>query len=231
MSRPSSAPLPPGQRAWDRFPRFGLPRFAARWPDQAPILLRITGELASPLELLADDLACLPRREQTSDLHCATTWTACKLHWGGVSFTDFYQQIVVPRAQPDADCRHAVLTGRDGYRTSLPLEDLLGSDVLLADHLDGRPLSAEHGAPLRLIAPRHYGYKNVKYLASIRLQRDPAPGLAGWKDHSRGRVALEERGLRLPARTYRWLLRALLPAYECWFRRRSAATRPRGSSP
>ena len=100
---------------------------------------------------------------------------------------------------------------RDGYRTSLPLEDLLGSDVLLADHLDGRPLSAEHGAPLRLIAPRHYGYKNVKYLASIRLLRDPASGLAGWKDDPRGRVALEERRLMLPAWTYRWLLRALLP--------------------
>ncbi len=36
-------------------------------------------------------------------------------------------------------------------------------DVLLADQLDGQPLSIEHGAPLRLVAPAHYGYRDQRY--------------------------------------------------------------------
>jgi SAM-dependent methyltransferase len=41
-------PLPPGQRACGDFPRFGLPRFATRWPDAAPAILRVTGEVDQP---------------------------------------------------------------------------------------------------------------------------------------------------------------------------------------
>ena len=40
-------------------------------------------------------------------------------------------------------------------------------DVLLANELNSQPLTVEHGAPLRLIAPKHYGYKSVKYLCRM----------------------------------------------------------------
>jgi DMSO/TMAO reductase YedYZ molybdopterin-dependent catalytic subunit len=230
LSGPARA-LPAGQRACGEFARFGLPRFAARWPDAAPGILRVTGAVDQPLELLTAGLAALPRREQTADLHCVTTWTAVGLRWEGVLFGDFYERVVVPRARPHLGCSHAVLTGLDGYRTSLPLEDLLAPGVLLADQLDGQPLPAEHGAPLRLVAPRHYGYKSVKHLTGIALRREPVPGLAGWKEHPRGRVALEERGQVLPGWAYRWLLRAVLPAYARWFRRRSAASHPQRRQP
>jgi DMSO/TMAO reductase YedYZ molybdopterin-dependent catalytic subunit len=225
LSGPVQA-LPPGQRASAVFPRFGLPRFASRWPAPAPAILQVTGEVSRPLELLPADLAALPRHEQTADLHCVTTWSALALRWEGVPFQEFYERVVVPRARPHPGCRYVVITGLDGYRTSLPLEDLLAPTVLLADHLDGKPLSPEHGAPLRLAAPRHYGYKSVKHLASIELRREAVPGLAGWKAHPRARVALEERGQILPGWAYRWLLRVALPAYMRWFRRRSAASHP-----
>ena len=44
------------------------------------------------------------------------------------------------------------------YTTSLPFEDLLDDDVLLAYGLDGKPLRPEHGGPLRLVVPRKYAY-------------------------------------------------------------------------
>jgi DMSO/TMAO reductase YedYZ molybdopterin-dependent catalytic subunit len=80
--------------------------------------------------------------------------------------------------------------------------------VLLADTLGGEPLNVAHGAPLRLVAPAHYGYKNLKHLAAIEYWTDrrhyrfpwPYPNLM---DHPRARVALEERARFLPA----WLLR------------------------
>ena len=67
-------------------------------------------------------------------------------------FADFYEQIVVPLCpEGPAAARFIVLRAQDGARTSLPLEDLLGPDVLLADHLDGQPLPE---TKLRNTAPR-----------------------------------------------------------------------------
>ena len=116
----------------------------------------------TPLERVA-------RVEQCSDFHCVTTWTRRALHWRGVRFAGFYQQVVVPLAAPSPELTFVVLRGQDGARTCLPLDDLLAPDVLLADRLDVEPLSIEHGAPLRLVAAAHYGYKSVKHLNRIEL--------------------------------------------------------------
>jgi len=86
------------------------------------------------------------------------------------------------------------------------LSDLIADDVLLADRLDGQPLSITHGAPLRTVAPAHYGYKNVKHLNRIDFVAAGSEyNRAGYRfmDHPRARVAAEERGLG----TAGWLLR------------------------
>jgi DMSO/TMAO reductase YedYZ molybdopterin-dependent catalytic subunit len=224
---PHRASLPPGQRARRDFPRFGLPAFAGRWPQiPASPALQVGGDVDQPFELAVSELASLPRDEQVSDFHCVTTWSKLALRWGGVRLRDVYEQLIVPRAGAHASCRYLVIRALDGYRISLPLEDALQPDVMLAERLDGRPLPLEHGAPLRLVAPQHYGYKSVKHVAAIELTTSEARGSGGWKEHSRGRVAHEERGQRLPGWAHRWLWRAVLPLYLGWFRHRSSATRP-----
>ena len=42
-------------------------------------------------------------------------------------------------------------------------------DVMLAYEMDGKPLKQEHGAPVRLVIPEMYGYKNVKWLQEIQV--------------------------------------------------------------
>jgi DMSO/TMAO reductase YedYZ molybdopterin-dependent catalytic subunit len=106
------------------------------------------------------------------------------------------------------------LRGQDGARTGMLLADLLDPDVLLADTLNGQPLTVEHGAPLRLIAPKHYAYKSVKYLC--RMEFKPANTdyrVSGLRlmDHPRARVALEERGRLVPGWLLRYLYRPLVP--------------------
>jgi DMSO/TMAO reductase YedYZ molybdopterin-dependent catalytic subunit len=110
------------------------------------------------------------------------------------------------------------------------LEDLLAPDVLLADRLNGKPISVDHGAPLRLVAPAHYGYKWVKHLSRIEF-REPAAGYRvsalSFMDHPRARVAHEERGRVFPGWLLRYLYRPLIPGTVARFakasRRRDAS--------
>ena len=209
MSKPAA--LPPGQVEREDFPRFGLGKFAFRFPSNTKFVeIAVRGDVGEPLTL-GSELAELPRVEQASDFHCVTTWTRRSLRWSGFRFRDFYEAIVVPKAVPQQGANLVVLRSQDGYDQSLPLDDLLAPDVLLADRLNSRALSVAHGAPIRLVAPAHYGYKNVKHLRSIEFWRDAREyRFAGPKfmDHPRARVALEERGCGVPA----WVLRRTYPA-------------------
>lgn len=200
--------LPPGQIERADFPRFGLLAFANRFPA-APERrsIEIGGDVLRPITL--DELTHkLPRVTQASDFHCVTTWSHRALLWSGVRFADFYEQVIVAQAVPAAEVRFVVVRAQDGYRSILPLADLLADNVLLADQLNGQPLSVAHGAPLRLIAPAHYGYKSVKHIHRMEfLTSDQSFRPAGLRfmAHPRARVALEERGDGVPA----WLLRLL----------------------
>ena len=215
-----NAALPPGQRQTELFPRFGITKFARRFPKEtSSFQLQILGAVEQELNI-ANPLACLPRIEQVSDFHCVTTWSRCSLRWGGVRFADFYQQVLLLQARPQANAHFFILRGQDGARTSMLLQDLLAPDVLLADTLEGRPLGIEHGAPLRLVAPAQYGYKSVKHLARIELCLDDTsfrPSVFRFMDHPRARVALEERGRGAPGWLLRYLYRPMVPVTTTLF--------------
>lgn len=105
------------------------------------------------------------------------------------------------------------------------LADLLNADVLLADTLDGQALSVEHGAPLRLIAPGHYGYKSVKHLCQMEFRAEGSGYRASgfrFMDHPRARVALEERGRVAPGWLLRYLYRPLVAGNIARFARAMA---------
>lgn len=221
--------LPPGQRETEQFPRFGLIPFAVRFPRTIEAArIQISGDVERPVEV-GEDLELVARVEQCSDFHCVTTWTRRGLRWSGIRFSDFYRQIVVPQAGPAPDAAFVVLRGQDGARTSLPLDDLLAPDVLLADRLDGRPLTIEHGAPLRLVAPAHYGYKSVKHLHRIDFWRSGAhyrPFGPRFMVHPRARVAQEERGQWVPGWLLRYLYRPLIRPTAARFERAMRQYRP-----
>ena len=198
--------LPKGQYDIGEMPRFGLTQFAHRFPQYPHTPeISISGDVRQKV-ILGQDLAALPRSQITADFHCVTTWSSLALRWEGVLFKDVYEQFIQPRAMPAKDADFVILKGQDGARTSLPLWDLLRDNVILADHMNGAPLTIEHGAPLRLVVPDHYGYKSVKYLNRISLHSaNPGYRPSGFRfmEHPRARVAHEERGQFFPG----WLLR------------------------
>lgn len=205
-------PLPLGQIAADDFPRFGLSQYANRFPHTTDkINIQIGGELEET-EIEAE-FKSLRRTRQHSDFHCVTTWTKQNLEWEGVRFKDFYDAIILPRVSQSESFKFVIFKAQDGYKTGLLLEDLLENDVLLADTLSGESLSIAHGAPLRLIAPAHYGYKNLKHLCRIEFYtevKQVKQGFLSFMDHPRARVALEERAVGGPGWLFRFLYRPLI---------------------
>lgn len=197
--------LPPGQQVSDIFPRFGLPQYANRFPTEIEkIRFSIGGDLEE-FEI-SEALGSLSRITQVSDFHCVTTWSKLNLTWSGYRFKDFYNTLI----QPKVSCKitFVVLKAQDGYKTSLPLSDLMEQNVLLADQLNHKPLTMEHGAPIRVVAPNHYGYKNLKHIKRMEFyaeQKVVKQGMLGFMDHPRARVAQEERALKGPGIIYRWL--------------------------
>jgi DMSO/TMAO reductase YedYZ molybdopterin-dependent catalytic subunit len=104
--------------------------------------------------------------------------------------------------------------------------------VLIADHLDGRPLDGDHGAPARLVSPNQYGFISTKHLCRIELHTTqpaeryhPSPltqfGLQLVKPHRRARVWHEERHRYLPAWAVRPIYRTIIPAIRKLSRRGS----------
>ena len=203
---PKALMLPPGQIARADFPRFGLTQYAKRYPSHPTDCAVSVKVLSAAPVVLSDALSGLARTTLQADFHCVTTWSHLGLVWGGVRFSEFFSQRIAPVSVASATIVGVVLRGQDGYRTSLMLEDLMADDVILADELNSRPLSIEHGAPLRLIAPRHYGYKSMKHLSILEFWATVPlikHGPLAFLDHPRARVALEERGRWFSG----WLLR------------------------
>jgi DMSO/TMAO reductase YedYZ molybdopterin-dependent catalytic subunit len=217
--------LPPGQRARTDFPRFGLTPYACRFPhDTRSAQLQVSGDVL-PTTLIQDPLHGLERVEQVSDFHCVTTWSHRAVRWGGVRFADFHARHIAPQLQAASRVTTVVLRGQDGYRTTLLLSDLLAAEVLLADSLNGQPLSVDHGAPLRLVAPAHYGYKSLKHLSRIEFWQatpDLRAAALSFMDHPRARVAHEERGQWFPGWLLRYAYRPLIKRAAARFAEASA---------
>ena len=71
-------------------------------------------------------------------------------------------------AEPRPDADPAIFHRADGYFTTHPLADLIEADALLAYEINGQEAPV-HGFPLRLVAPKKYGYKWAKWVVRIEL--------------------------------------------------------------
>ncbi len=202
---PRRAPgLPPGQRRLPRAPRFSATPLVGPPEVDDDHRLRIGRRDGEGVELSLAELQAMPGVvERTHDLHCVTTWSATGLTWTGVPLAQVWAERVVPTLGATASDPYVVAVGGDRYRAVLRREDLLHAEVLLAWQLDGAPIDARHGGPLRLVSPPQYGYKSVKHLVALQPCPERPPSRLGPKEHLRARVAEEERHSRWPGRIVR----------------------------
>ena len=134
--------------------------------DPAAYRLTIAGAVERPATYTLADLRALPQAEQVSDFHCVTGWSVDHVHWRGVRFADLLGEA---RLRPEAKALRFV-SDEVPYDDTLSVPQALSADAMLALDMDGGPLSASHGFPARVVMPRMYGYKNVKWVTRIEVQ-------------------------------------------------------------
>ena len=161
--------VPPGQRETDRLPALHVGPVPAFDPGTWDF--RVEGEVRSPARWSYDEFRALPSVIATSDFHCVEGWSRLDCAWEGVRFSDLCDLV-----SPTERARFVTVGCEGGYTTSLPLEQMLEPEVLLAWGLDGEPLAPEHGFPLRLVVPQKYAYKSAKWVRWIRFTYDQEIG-------------------------------------------------------
>lgn len=162
--------LPPGQHKTGRFPV--LQKGGIVHVNRDNYKLVIYGLVQNPVELSLEDIKNLVRQDETVDIHCVTTWSKFDTEWAGVPFKE-----IVNLVQPDPEARFVIMHCADGgFTTSLPLDAMMTDDVLIAYQYEGKPISDEHGGPVRTLVPKKYFYKSAKWLVRLEFVKDDEPG-------------------------------------------------------
>ena len=134
--------------------------------------------LSSGLSVSLDIRTLLTRHQsydQVTRLVCVEGWSAVAW-WSGLKFDDLLQAYPPVSQAKWARIESSVNLGPwgnpDPYFVSLDLSTARHPQTLLATHLNGKPLTVEHGAPLRLVVPVKLGLKNIKAITRITYTKD-----------------------------------------------------------
>ncbi|QNN40217.1 molybdopterin-dependent oxidoreductase [Pedobacter roseus] len=111
-----------------------------------------------------EEIKALPKTEIVYDFKCVEGWDEIQ-HWAGVKLSDFLTHFQLGN---EAEKQYMGLETPNGaYYVGLERESILHPQTLLAYEMNGKAISTEHGAPLRLIIPVKYGIKNLKRIGMM----------------------------------------------------------------
>ncbi|WP_283133756.1 molybdopterin-dependent oxidoreductase [Rhizohabitans arisaemae] len=175
MSEEPENRLPPGQYVprgrpvihYGRVPRFN--------PDTW--IFQIFGATASGKEhrLSWPEFERLPKRTVFADFHCVTRFSIMGNEWCGVS-----PATLLELAPPAPGVRHVMVWGEYGYSANMRLSDFVADDTLFALELDENRITPERGFPLRLVVPRLYAWKSVKWVRALEYLTEDRRGF--WEE-------------------------------------------------
>jgi DMSO/TMAO reductase YedYZ molybdopterin-dependent catalytic subunit len=160
------------------------PAYIPRWR------LTLDG-LSSGLAVSLDIEALLARyriHDQITRLVCVEGWSAIAW-WSGLRFDELLHAYPPVSQAKWAHLESSVNLDANGnpdpYFVSIDLVTAQHPQTLLATHLNGKPLTVEHGAPLRLLAPMKLGLKNIKAITRITYTKDEPPDYWAKRGYSR----------------------------------------------
>ena len=137
--------------------------------------LTVTGDVQRPGEYTLDQIQSLSKFTQNTRHICVEGWDVIG-RFGGARISDFLQQVGA-----NLNAKFLYVECADDYYESIDMATALHSQSLLCYEMYDQPLTREHGAPLRLRMPTKIGYKQAKYLTTLRVT-DVLPKAGYWED-------------------------------------------------
>jgi DMSO/TMAO reductase YedYZ molybdopterin-dependent catalytic subunit len=184
---PARDRLPPGQTLVRDWPVLDL-GIQPNVPVEK-FKLDLDGALENRISLSLAEFMALPQSESVSDIHCVTQWSRYDNRWKGVA-----ARTLLDLVRPMPEARHVVFHSHDGYTTNVRLDQFDQPDVFLVHEWEGRPITRQHGGPVRVLMPRLYLWKSAKWVRRIQFTISDRPGfweLRGY--HNNGDPWTEER--------------------------------------
>ncbi len=150
--------------------------------DPATWSLRIHGMVDDEVTLTWDELLALPLDESVTTLACVSNEVGGDLI-GNAVWLGYPIRELLARAAPSADADMVLSRSVDGFTASTPLTVLQDDrNAILAVGMNGAPLPAEHGFPVRMVVPGLYGYVSAtKWVVDLEVTRFDAAS-AYWTD-------------------------------------------------
>ena len=166
--------LPPGQYLENRFPVLS----AEPTPDINLLDWKLSFSYNNEImaEIDWNSLIKIESTELTKDIHCVTRWTKFDMNWKGVSV-----QNIIKSLDLEVPSDWVMIGSSTGYTTNLPIEDLLREFTLIAYEYEKKPITPEHGGPIRLLVPHLYFWKSAKWVSSINFIDEDKPGF--WENY------------------------------------------------
>jgi hypothetical protein len=139
--------------------------------------LTVEGMVKRPGDYTLKQIQALPKVVQNTRHVCVEGWDVIG-NFGGVRASDFLRWIGA-----DTSARYLEVECIDEYYESIDMATMLHPQTLFCYEMYGQPLDRGHGAPLRLQMPTKLGYKQAKYLDTIRVTNVVKPDKRGyWED-------------------------------------------------
>jgi len=135
--------------------------------DPETYLLTVDGLVEQTQSFTYATLQEMPHAKKLVTIHCVEGWSV-KALWEGIPLSTLFEQV-----QPNAEANTVVFYAHDGYSTSLPLNEVLERDLIIADRINEITLPPERGFPFQLVAEDKWGYKWIKWITRIELSNDP----------------------------------------------------------
>ncbi len=172
----------------DKFYRIDINDFPPQ-VDGKSWSLKLKGMVDKPLNLTLNDIRSRPSVTQALTMECISNPVGGDListnYWTGVRFKDVLADAGV---QPGAVAIN--ITAADGFYESVPLQEAMDERCLLVYAMNGAPLTPEHGYPLRIYIPNHYGMKQPKWIANMEVVNQPGAGY--WVDRGWSETAIPQ---------------------------------------
>jgi len=156
--------------------------------------VEFTGLIDKPFKITVDELSKLPQTEVTSVLQCSgngrsffnprpsgNPWTyggVGHVTWRGVLLKTLLE---AKGAKLDPKARFITMNastqgGAAPYEKSFPISVMEYSSAMLALGMNGEPLPAVHGGPVRLVAAGTFGTTNVKWIVKVEFTASESTG-------------------------------------------------------